>query len=91
VTDVIEGMAMAIADAVNKDLDPFMRLSNEGAIAAAKAAMDYLKQEQPTDEQRIEALKAWFAGEDTPASKPLLEGQGPELNIEQIRAMEKLP
>lgn len=27
----------------------------------------------------------------TPASKPLPEGQGPELTIEQIKAMEKLP
>lgn len=63
---------MAIADAVNKDLDPFMRLSNEGAMAAARSALDYLKQ-------------------PAPASKLLFEGQGPELTIEQIRAMEKLP
>jgi len=32
-----------------------------------------------------------YLKQPTPASEPLLYGQGPELTIEQIKAMEKLP
>lgn len=95
-TDVIEGMARAIRDVVERD-GPFF-----DCRVAAQAAMDYLKQPQPAPEpdhqcycsacveMRFGALLVRYWSDQTPASKPTSsEGQGPELSQEQIEAMNR--
>lgn len=100
-TDVIEGMAMAMFYAT-RDED----VSQETYRILAQAALDYLKQSAPASDPDIcycPACMDWRAASpkcvivrnwetQVPASKPLpsaLDGQGPELTIEQIRAMQE--
>jgi hypothetical protein len=68
----------------------------EGMARAIYTSIGTAPDEDGYQRHRVHLLVAAQAALDylkqpAPASKPLLEGQGPELTIEQIRAMEKLP
>lgn len=61
------------------------------ARAMEDVAFQSLKENRRHTYEDLAQAALNYLKQPAPASKPLLEGQGPELTIEQIRAMEKLP